>query len=532
MRIGPLGQRHEQSVADDHEGGAVDLSWSAASDENVPLTYNIYYATSSTGQNFSIPDNTTTSTSYQVIGLNNDQEYFFVVRAEDSLGNEEKNTDELSATPSGGPGCIPTGAVGYWKFDKGSASTVYDMTSNDNDGTIINSDWTTGRSGSAISFDDEDGYVEIEDSISLKISGDIALEGWFNTAVDTGIYSGDYGLIGKWGYPSTTQNYLLWSNDKHIIFDSASAENSVVWSNGLTTLADGNWHHLVFTRIGTTGKIYFDGVEKASDEVSTISSSDIPFQIGTYSSRAESPNVSVFPGWIDEVAVYDQSLSSTEVYNRFNANVANWKFEETNGTILNDETAYSNDGTLINSIIDSILVSGRSGYGLDFGEVYSSYVKVPDSSSLRITGDITLEGWFKTSVDTGIYSGDYGLIGKLGYPSTTQNYLLWSNDKHIIFDSAGTTNSLVWSNGLTTLANGNWHHLVFTRIGSTGTIYFDGAVEATGTVSNITTSDTPFHIGTYDARDISVFPGKIDEVSVYDRALTDSEVYTRFSTGP
>jgi len=78
---------------------SMKLKWNAASDQSTPITYNIYMATTSGGQNFTAIDYATTNLEYSVGGLTTDQEYFFVVRAEDNsvASNEESNTIELSA---------------------------------------------------------------------------------------------------------------------------------------------------------------------------------------------------------------------------------------------------------------------------------------------------------------------------------------------------------------------------------------------------------------------------------------------------
>ena len=84
------------SAVDTQGGGTVNLTWNPATDSSSPITYNIYYSTVSQGQNFAVPNISTTNTSYSVSGLVDNQEYFFTVRAKDSAGNEETNTVELS----------------------------------------------------------------------------------------------------------------------------------------------------------------------------------------------------------------------------------------------------------------------------------------------------------------------------------------------------------------------------------------------------------------------------------------------------
>jgi hypothetical protein len=52
-----------------------------------------------------------------------------------------------------------TGLVAEWKFDKGTGTTAYDTSGNNNRGTIYGAQWTTGVSGAALEFDGVDDYV-------------------------------------------------------------------------------------------------------------------------------------------------------------------------------------------------------------------------------------------------------------------------------------------------------------------------------------------------------------------------------------
>jgi len=91
----------------------IDLAWTAATDntdDSSEIVYNIYQSSTSGGQDYSSPTYTTAAgvTSYQVTGLSCGTTYYFVVRAEDTSGNEDSNTVEVSATtdscPPGGGG--------------------------------------------------------------------------------------------------------------------------------------------------------------------------------------------------------------------------------------------------------------------------------------------------------------------------------------------------------------------------------------------------------------------------------------------
>jgi len=77
----------------------LSLSWAAAIDDNTAsnaLTYHIYVAEVSGGQNFTVPHATTAAgaISYILTGLTPETDYYVVVRAEDNAANEDSNTLE------------------------------------------------------------------------------------------------------------------------------------------------------------------------------------------------------------------------------------------------------------------------------------------------------------------------------------------------------------------------------------------------------------------------------------------------------
>ena len=58
------------------------------------------------------------------------------------------------------------GPVAYWRLDEGQGSVAFDYVSNNN-GNIIDANWTTGQIGSALSFDGENDYVQVPSESSL-----------------------------------------------------------------------------------------------------------------------------------------------------------------------------------------------------------------------------------------------------------------------------------------------------------------------------------------------------------------------------
>ena len=67
--------------------------------------------------------------------------------------------------------------VGYWSFDEGSGGTAYDYSGNNNHGTIYGATWTTGISGGALYFVEENDYVSISPLLTTESTGTISFVG-------------------------------------------------------------------------------------------------------------------------------------------------------------------------------------------------------------------------------------------------------------------------------------------------------------------------------------------------------------------
>ena len=73
------------------------------------------------------------------------------------------------------------GLVAEWHFDEGSGSVLVDSSGNGNDGVINGATWVGGVSGSALSFDGVDDYVEVPHDSSLDFGyGDLSISSWMH----------------------------------------------------------------------------------------------------------------------------------------------------------------------------------------------------------------------------------------------------------------------------------------------------------------------------------------------------------------
>jgi hypothetical protein len=304
-----------ESAIDNEDGETIDLSWGVASDPSKPITYKIYYATEPGQQDFTTPHSVTKNTSYRITGLTKDQIYYIVVRAEDAFGNKESNTIELSVTPTR-PCANPPCPVGYWKFDKGSGSTAIDETANNNDGTIIQASWVTGKYGNALSFDGNRDFVSVESRPSLRITSNITVAAWFKISSNRS-YQMIVSKTDGGGYQLGYDNESLYDNKlAFMVYTNGRYQHTGI---GVSEIAVNTWYHVVGTYDGSRIKLYLNGIERASRSV-TGNIKDTP---DTCVFIGEEPSLCYpydwsFGGVIDEVVIFDQALSALEVHDLYN----------------------------------------------------------------------------------------------------------------------------------------------------------------------------------------------------------------------
>jgi MYXO-CTERM domain-containing protein len=158
------------------------------------------------------------------------------------------------------------------------------------------------------------------------------------------------------------------------------------------------------------------------------------------------------------------------------------------------------------------------------------YVSVPDTAALRITGDITIAFWMNKASEAGDWQR---LVGK--GDGSNRNYGVWEESgagTRILFQmyNAGAPVLDVFSTGNVPL--NTWTHVVCRLNGTAAAIFLNNTASGTGTRGGApSTSADPFTIA--DAPGLhTFFPGLMDDVRVYNRALTDPEIGLLFNGLP
>ena len=196
-----------------------------------------------------------------------------------------------------------------------------------------------------------------------------------------------------------------------------------------------------------------------------------------------------------------------------------WHFEEGIGTTTADTSGNNNRGTLINS---PVWTTGKVGSGLQF-DGQNTYVSVNDSNSLDVTTAISIEAWVKTAVIT----TDGGTVVRRVVDKGV--YALGASNQAFFRINSGFISKL-WSSSDVNI----WHHLVGTYDSAGGIgnmkLYQDGVLVASSTYTGtINTNTSILNIGRQSST-VGRFNGVIDEVRLYNRAISASEVLQHYES--
>jgi len=206
-------------------------------------------------------------------------------------------------------------------------------------------------------------------------------------------------------------------------------------------------------------------------------------------------------------------------------------FDEGNGNVAWDYSGYNNTGILKDANITNSdgdtppqWVDGKFGNALNFDRV-DDYVNVSDSASLDITDEITVEAWFKPE---GIYQSM--IVDK---NNAYRIWISWGDGSWATLAFSVYINE-AWNDTefSVELLKGQWYHLLGVYNGSTSKLYLNGNLVASKSLSgNINESDEELLIGRYKYSGEYYFNGTIDEVHIYNRALSEEEIKAEYVLG-
>ena len=424
----------------------------------------------------------------------------------------------------------PAGMVSWWPGDGNARDIV-----GGNHGTLQGgATFAAGKVGQAFSFNRTGDVVIVGDSPNLDITGDVTVDLW---ARHTVLNSGDVVLVAKGGDPGPGGTDAV----SYGLGFLAAIEQSQPFAGFLDgvggssfvidpSVADTNFHHYAYVRSGNTHKLFLDGVSMGGNPEDT---SGVPLLFGGFPDSDDPTRLEGdFAGILDEVEIYNRPLSTGEIMIVFNEGNAGRSAPDFGGRVgfwpgdgsTIDSSGGGNGGILSG---DATFTGGQVGQGFSLPSV-RGLVLVPDSPALNITGDVTVGLWARR---TSPLIGDALMVTKGGPNGVAYGIGLLGEDRPFVFYS-GADGSIFFLSG-PELDVTQFHHYMYVRSGDRNRLFVDG-VEATP--RPIASPALPLVIGAVsDAREQTgfndYFTGIVDEVEIFNRALSDAEVKAIFEAG-
>lgn len=401
--------------------------------------------------------------------------------------------------------------------------------------------------------------ITAADANELDIAGDIAIEFWYRKTAEAGDWQR---IVGKGDSNANRRNYGVWEPggaDGRLLFQQYNSGGASVLNFQANTSTPANvWTHVVATVSGNAAAIYINGsLDATATRTGAPGTNADPLMIGHGQLHTW------FPGYVDEVAVYNHALTAAQVRGHFDARLglspsypsavledganAYYRFDDpssASGSPAGD-SADSNPATYRGNVI---LGPGAPYFGGSQAARFNgttSYLNLPTApfGAYPTSGNtnaysLSFETWFQTS-GNGVILGHTNNMGTPG-GATPSGYV-----PAIYVDTTGRIRaSMFWHNGTTnqivspgTYNDGDWHYLVDVYRNGTEFLYLDGTLIGQQVQNEFGYSaayyyylGTGYAAGGWPSTNGGwfFFSGGLDETALYPYALSLAEIESHY----
>jgi len=449
-----------------------------------------------------------------------------------------------AATIVDGPGNPP---VAYWNFDENTGTSIKDVSGNENNSSTFNNPlWQQGKAGSGLNFStSRSSYISVPDSNSLDAATGVTISTWikFSSLASSNV------IVSKGTELSGEINYILLTYNNEIRFFFTDSITEVVYDTTDVNLTPNRWYHITVTYTnGSSPNIYVDGILRSGTCLSDLCTETL--STNTHDLLIGSIDLAYLPltflnATIDELKIYNYARTQAQVAYDFNrgAPVGWWKFDECQGATAYDASGKGNSGT-INIVASGDLsdigtcntsdtawgdgTTGKFNSGLRL-DGFNDYVDLGDPSELKIEGDLTLSVW---AYPMGLPSNWMELIARGPGNLQDREYTLGATTSNTWRGCVYLSTTDYCVEDPTTIVDTQWSMVTFTRSGTTLKLYVNGKLVDTET-GPATVNDVaePVSIGRLGDDNFEYFGGIVDDVRIYNYALTQAQINTLLNEG-
>jgi hypothetical protein len=424
-----------------------------------------------------------------------------------------------------------SGLVACYAFD----GNINDSLGLNNGVTQNNITYTTGKLGQAASFNGSNSYIQSSTYVNLPLGNSaLTLCCWFKAATN-----GTLQMLSFVGAKTTNGGrFGMYIGSTGLLNVNFFNVNAVTTFN----VGDNNWHFAAMTITGGTTSVTVY-VDNQTPQIVTLSMvPNIITGLVTFGSdNFTLPGAASFVlnGLLDQCLIYNRPIRQAEVTALYNSGngfaypftstanvlrnntllsglVANWPLDGNANDSLNN-----NNGTATNVS----WVVGKIGQAASFNGT-SSKIVIPSSASLNSPSTaLTLCLWVNITSDLGtkVIALKYKNSGGSG-----DYYFLTIGGKF----SARTDGGSGAIDGGSSFSTNTWYHLVLVWTSATKLEFFINSVSQGTDLSpgNISSTAYELILGNYISAGLEL-SGLIDDVQLYSRALTFSEISQLYNSG-
>ena len=439
--------------------------------------------------------------------------------------------------------------TGYWPFN-GNAN---DVSGNGNDGIVHGASLTSDRfdcTGSAYYFDGIDDYIEIGTLPGLiEHLNSYSISFWYKSGSDVLEWSSIIGSINnapaEMAFEINFHRNGLFFQFGRISFIIRSNDDKYLSFAVYATETFGNqWHHIVFNfedPAHNSASVFIDGIIRDMEYVTTEGpvnyvQFEIPFTLGATNNRGTINRF--YKGCIDDFRIYGRILTKDEIKSLYH--IGGWPSIDTdliafypfNGN-ANDDSGNGYDGIVHGAILTEDRCGNKNSAYLFDG--YTNYIELPSSVALNSDSSFSIEAWINNDRITsdGKYMNNAIFGQSDGLDGSDLPVILFEimNDNSVRGELRGTDYPALDLRSQITIEDDTWYHIVMVRNAQEDNlaIYINGCLDSIGEnqlVGNTISNDF-VSIGAYFDDLLSLyhfFCGKIDEVRIYNRALSPEEI--------
>ncbi len=247
---------------------------------------------------------------------------------------------------------VTSGLIGRWGLDEATGTVAYDMSGNGNDGVLTNNPTratSTCWVGYCLDLNGTNNYVYVTNGGIFDLAK-FSWTVWIKPSWVSGVPSYNPAVVALRNILNTRMSMHIRSNYSNLDLWNGSSLQSFPY-----TFQPDDWYHIVFTYNSGVATIYINGVAIGSNSFTQGSTTLLPLYIGSSDGTAE-----YFNGSIDDVRIYNRTLTATEVKNLYESKQFSAYFSVENVCRSNDSSSTITDtepcqsGSIVDPITEEI----------------------------------------------------------------------------------------------------------------------------------------------------------------------------------